>query len=277
MNYHEKARELYSFIEGSKRLVVITGAGCSTNSGISDYRDNNGLWKIAPPIEHQDFLRSVKARKRYWFRSQLGFPFFRDAKPNRAHLVLAMLEKKGLVEAVITQNVDRLHQKAGHQRVIDLHGRLDQVRCLDCGQIWPRTEIQDWLELKNDLTEIQNFELRPDGDASIEDPDFDLFQEPECSKCTGILQPDVVFFGGSVPKEISRETRLLIDSCDGVLVIGTSLMAFSSFRLIRRAHQRSLPIAGLNLGVTRADDLLNKKIIGDSARVLGALQRNFFS
>ena len=113
MSCDRQAEELFFFMEGVKRLLVITGAGCSTGSGISDYRDAKGSWKIAPPIEHQDFLRTEKARKRYWFRSQLGFPSFRNAKPNEAHVVLAGLEEKGLVEAVVTQNVDRLHQKAG--------------------------------------------------------------------------------------------------------------------------------------------------------------------
>ena len=275
MSCDRQAEELFFFMEGVKRLLVITGAGCSTGSGISDYRDAKGSWKIAPPIEHQDFLRSEKARKRYWLRSQLGFPSFRNAKPNQAHVVLAGLEEKGLVQAVVTQNVDRLHQKAGQQKVIDLHGRLDQVRCLDCGEISLRAKIQDWLELNNDLTQIQSFELRPDGDASIDDPDLSSFQEPNCVKCGGTLQPDVVFFGGSVPQVISQETQDLVDSSDGVLVIGTSLMAFSSFRLVRRAHQRGVPIASLNLGVTRADDLLDQKIVGDCVQVLGLLGRKF--
>jgi NAD-dependent SIR2 family protein deacetylase len=270
-----QAEELLLFMKGLNRLLVITGAGCSTGSGISDYRDDKGSWKIAAPIEHQDFLKSVKARKRYWFRSQLGFPSFRDAQPNQAHLVLARLEEQGVVDALITQNVDRLHQKAGQEKVVDLHGRLDRVRCLDCGQISSRAEIQDWLELNNDLTGIQTFELRPDGDASIDDPDLSSFQEPNCAKCAGTLQPDVVFFGGSVPEAISQETRDLVDSSDGVLVIGTSLMAFSSYRLVRRAHQKKLPIASLNLGVTRADDLLDQKFVGDCEEVLEALGRKF--
>ena len=257
-------------IESCRNLLVITGAGISTNSGISDYRDQQGSWKRPHPIQHSAFMQNPESRKRYWSRSQLGYPVFKAAEPNSAHADLARMEKKGKVSFLITQNVDRLHQKAGHQRVLDLHGRLDQVRCTDCGLLIPRDEIQDWLEKENAWLESIEFSAAPDGDADI-DVDIRDFKVPECISCRGILKPDVVFFGDSVSREVVdlgfNETTL----ADAVIVIGSSLMVFSSFRFIRHAYEQNKPIYCLNRGKTRADELFTAKAEVDVSHGLSAI------
>ena len=261
-------RDITSFVDSRKCLLVITGAGCSTGSGIGDYRDERGDWKKLPPIQYQDFLNFDISRKRYWSRSQVGYPSFRDATPNRAHLALSALEDNSRLSGLITQNVDRLHQKAGHRQVLDLHGRLDQARCLECGLVIPRDEVQVWLDLNNPwLTEL-DYERRPDGDAAIENVDLSSFVLPSCNYCEGLLKPDVVFFGGSVPKSIVDRSFALVGKSDGVLVVGTSLMAYSSYRLVRRAHQLGLPLASINQGLTRADELFDLQILGDCSKEL---------
>ena len=253
--------ELLAFIKDKNCLLAITGAGCSTDSGISDYRDSRGLWKKPPPIQYQDFLRSENARKRYWLRSQLGYPSFRDASPNKAHQSLVRLESFGIVHGLITQNVDRLHQKAGHREVIDLHGRLDEVVCLECNKVSSRNEVQVWLESENPFVNHLDFELRPDGDASVEVRDLSAFVVPKCSDCHGMIRPNVVFFGGSVPKQTAEDCQKLVDGCDGLLIVGTSLMAFSAYRLVRSAYQNGLQIASLNQGTTRADEMISCNIV----------------
>ena len=269
----KELQELLTFVNDRKRLLLITGAGCSTGSGIGDYRDDQGLWKISSPIQHQDFLRSETARKRYWMRSQLGYPSFRNARPNPAHYCLARLDSNANMVGLITQNVDRLHQKAGQRDVIDLHGRLDEVICLDCNAVTPRDQIQNWLESKNAFVNDFDFELRPDGDASLESDDFSFFKVPDCPKCGGFIKPNVVFFGGAVPKNITEECLNRVMSSDGVLIIGTSMMAFSGFRIVRVAHERGLPIASLNLGITRADEMVTLNIKADCVEVLNALDQ----
>ena len=198
-------------------------------------------------------------RQRYWARSQLGYPSFLRAKPNQAHLALARLEDQGKLCGLVTQNVDRLHQQAGHQEVVDLHGRLDQVICMDCARIVPRQDIQAWLEDKNPQLQEQSFQPAPDGDADIE-MDFSTVEVPLCKACGGILKPPVVFFGDSVERRIVDQISAKVERADGVLVVGSSLMVFSSFRFIRHAHANNVPVAALNQGVTRADDLFSFKV-----------------
>ena len=256
---NEDLERLQRFILARDNLLVITGAGISTGSGIGDYRDQAGQWKLPQPVTHQDFMSQLAWRQRYWARSQLGYPSFLRAKPNQAHLALARLEDQGKLCGLVTQNVDRLHQQAGHQEVVDLHGRLDQVICMDCARIVPRQDIQAWLEDKNPQLQEQSFQPAPDGDADIE-MDFSTVEVPLCKACGGILKPHVVFFGDSVERRIVDQISAKVERADGVLVVGSSLMVFSSFRFIRHAHANNVPVAALNQGVTRADDLFSFKV-----------------
>ena len=250
---------LQAFIQERQNLLVITGAGISTASGIGDYRDGAGQWKRQRPVSHQDFMAYFSWRQRYWGRSQLGYPSFLKAEPNCAHRALARLEQAGKVSGLVTQNVDRLHQRAGHRQVVDLHGRLDQVICMDCGEIESRNAIQVWLEAHNPQLQTQSFAPAPDGDADLE-IDFSQLAVPSCSKCSGILKPHVVFFGDSVDRGIVDSIISQVEAADGMLVVGSSLMVFSSFRFVRHAHANGVPIAALNRGVTRADDLFALKV-----------------
>ena len=256
---NEDLERLQRFILARDNLLVITGAGISTGSGIGDYRDQAGQWKRPQPVTHQDFMSQLAWRQRYWARSQLGYPSFLRAKPNQAHLALARLEDQGKLCGLVTQNVDRLHQQAGHQEVVDLHGRLDQVICMDCARIVPRRDIQAWLEDKNPQLQEQSFQPAPDGDADM-DMDFSTVEVPLCKACGGILKPHVVFFGDSVERRIVDQISAKVELADGVLVVGSSLMVFSSFRFIRHAHANKVPVAALNQGVTRADDLFTFKV-----------------
>lgn len=250
---------LQRFILTRNNMLVITGAGISTASGIGDYRNQAGQWKRPKPVTHQDFMGHLSWRQRYWARSQLGYPSFLQAAPNRAHRALARLECQGQLCGLVTQNVDRLHQQAGHQEVVDLHGRLDQVICMDCGVIVPRRDVQAWLEERNPHLQNQSFEPAPDGDADME-MDFSSVEVPHCSACGGILKPHVVFYGDSVERSIVNVINSKVEGADGVLVVGSSLMVFSSYRFIRHAHASGVPVAALNQGVTRADDMFTLKV-----------------
>ena len=192
---------LSHFIERHPRLFVLTGAGCSTDSGIPDYRDSAGEWKRRPPIRYQEFVGNEHARKRYWARSLAGFRRMRVARPNDAHHALATLERRGRIVQLVTQNVDGLHHAAGSENVIDLHGRIDTVRCLGCGQRTSRDELQRELERRNPSFAALDAVEAPDGDADLEGVAFETFDVPACHACGGLLKPDVVFFGENVPAE----------------------------------------------------------------------------
>lgn len=250
---------LSEFLRQRDRLLVITGAGISTDSGIGDYRDRAGQWKRPRPVSHQNFMASHEWRQRYWARSQLGYPAFLQAQPNSAHHALVRLQRAGKMTGLVTQNVDRLHQRAQHQGVIDLHGRLDQVICMSCAAISSRDHVQQWLEAHNTELASQAFALAPDGDADVE-MDFSQIHVPSCEACGGILKPHVVFFGDSVQRSLVAEIMAQVEASDGVLVVGSSLMVFSSFRFVRHAHQCGIPIAALNRGATRADELFALKV-----------------
>ncbi len=254
----------------AERIVVITGAGVSTASGIGDYRDDNGAWKRAQPVQHQDFMSSRRWRARYWIRSMAGYPEFLKAVPNKAHHALARLERQGKLLGLITQNVDRLHQQAGQRAAIDLHGRLDEVVCTQCGDVTDRGAWQQWLEVNNPDFVDRSFVSAPDGDADVEIRGDEAIAVPQCAVCAGIVKPNVVFYGDSVPKHRVTSAYAWIESADAVLVAGSSLMVFSSLRFVRRAHERGVPIVGINRGVTRADDLLTAKIEGDCGEILEA-------
>ena len=251
--------------------MALTGAGASTNSGIGDYRDSAGAWKRAAPVQHQDFMRSPAWRRRYWARSQRGYPEFRRARPNAAHTALARLEAGGNLRGVITQNVDGLHQQAGQRQVIDLHGRLAYVVCTACGDRLERDVLQDWLEMRNAAVADAAFAAAPDGDADLVAVDYDAVQVPDCERCGGILKPDLVFYGDSVPKARVQNAYAWVDEADALLIVGTSLMVFSAFRFVRRAHERGIPIVLLNDGHTRADELVTVKVPGDCGVSMTAL------
>lgn len=262
---------LRAFIDSHTRLFVLTGAGCSTGSGIPDYRDAKGHWKRTPPIDFQVFMGSPGLRARYWARASVGWRRFRDVQPNVAHLALATLEQLGKIERLVTQNVDGLHQAAGSQRVIDLHGRLDEVRCMRCDWRGPRDVWQGLLARLNPTWMTLEAEDAPDGDADLDGVNFSSFIVPDCQYCGGIIKPNVVFYGEVIPSERSEQVRLALAQADAVLVVGTSLMVHSGYRYVRRAFQEGLPIAAVNLGLTRGDDMLGLKVAAPCTEVFGAL------
>lgn len=262
---------IQEFLQQHRRLVVITGAGVSTASGIPDYRDANGKWKHAQPMEFKEFTGSELARQRYWARSAVGRARFKGARPNPAHSALARLEAIGKVETLITQNVDGLQQRAGSRNVIELHGSLDQVVCLECRQRSGRDRLQQLLMEDNPALESLTAPLLPDGDALFEGFDFSSIGIPACDNCGGRLKPDVVFYGENVPAQRVQDCFDAIDAADALLIVGSSLMVYSGFRFARYANENGLPIAAINQGVTRADDILTLKIGADCAEVLGSL------
>lgn len=195
----QRIEPLARFVERNPHLFVLTGAGCSTDSGIPDYRDAEGSWKRPQPVQFQDFMQKEAVRSRYWARSLIGWRRFAQAEPNAAHVALAQLEAAGYVHQLVTQNVDGLHQRAGSRRVIDLHGRLDTVECLACRHQAARAEFQRHLETLNPEFQALYAALAPDGDADLDGMDFSTFRVPACRACGGVLKPAVVFFGARVP------------------------------------------------------------------------------
>jgi NAD+-dependent protein deacetylase sirtuin 4 len=250
-----------------KRVCVLTGAGISTESGIPDYRGPTAPPRKRPPLQHKDFLEDPATRARYWARSMLGWPRFRDFSPNPAHHALA---KWTQVKGLITQNVDRLHQKAGHAEVIELHGALAEVRCLWCPSVLSRDELQHTLELQNAHALAWSYTLFADGDADLPDDVVRDFSVPSCG-CGGVLKPDVVFFGDSVPRPRVDDAFAKLDSAEVLLVVGSSLTVFSGYRFVLRAKERGVPVAVVNLGPTRADADANVKLEARAGEVLPAL------
>lgn len=264
------SERLSKFIAGHERLVVLTGAGISTASGIPDYRDDDGAWKHQKPMDYRDFVSSLGSRQRYWSRSYYGWQRFSEAQPNRAHLALARLEEMGRLQLTITQNVDGLHQRAGSRRVTELHGSLDGVVCLDCGAALPRASMQRELLRHNPELASVSGSLAPDGDAQLQGIDVAQLGVPDCDSCGGILKPAVVFFGESVPAARVQQCRDAIADCDALLVVGSSLMVYSGFRFVREAAQQGIPVVAVNRGVTRADGLLQEKLELDCETALAA-------
>lgn len=264
--------ELADFVAASRRLFVLTGAGCSTESGIPDYRDIDGEWKHRRPVQYRDFVESDPVRKRYWARSMVGWRRVGQALPNAAHRALADLERSGRVHWLVTQNVDGLHQRADSRRVIDLHGRIDRVICLHCRKVTPRAGLQARLVGDNpDWAELDAVSA-PDGDALLEGREFGSFRVPDCERCGGTLKPDVVLFGEGVPR--SRVTLAMerLQESDALLVVGSSLMVWSGYRFARLAAERGKPVAAINLGRTRADELLSVKLTASCGWTLHALR-----
>src|SRR5690606_33439584 len=262
------ADELHDWIARHRRIFVLTGAGCSTQSGIPDYRDRDGAWKRTPPITFQALTGSDAAYRRYWARSSAGWPRFLSARPNPAHHALAALEQRGKLQLLLTQNVDGLHQRAGNRRVIDLHGRLDDVVCLGCSARSPREAIQSGIESANPAWQPGMAGTAPDGHADIDDSLVDGFTPPYCVHCRGLLKPDVVFFGENVPRQRVADAQQALHASDAMLVAGSSLMVWSGFRFVPMAAAAGLPLAILNQGRTRADAIATLRIDADIATSL---------
>jgi NAD-dependent SIR2 family protein deacetylase len=262
---------LREFVERHSRLFILTGAGCSTESGIPDYRDADGGWKRTQPVQFRAFMDEPLTRQRYWARSLVGWRRFGRAKPNDAHRALAALERQGRVHLLVTQNVDGLHQAAGSEAVVDLHGRLDSVRCMDCERRSSREDLQHELLRRNPDWAHLDARDAPDGDAELHGLDFSSFDVPGCERCGGLLKPDVVFYGESVPRERVEQAMRAVREADAMLVIGSSLMVFSGYRFAREAAAMGKPIATVNLGRTRADDLLTLKVTQSCSTALAFL------
>jgi NAD-dependent SIR2 family protein deacetylase len=262
------ARELARFIARAGTVAVVTGAGVSTASGIPDYRDRNGDWKHARPVQYADFVSRPEVRQRYWARSFAGWRRIANALPNLAHEALAALEAAGRVDTLITQNVDGLHHRAGSRRVIDLHGRLQTVVCMGCGRCAGREEWQEQLAAANPSWHRDTDYFAPDGDARLKDEDVGNFVTPACASCGGFVKPDVVFFGENVPRDRVASAFDALDRAKGLLVVGSSLMVYSGYRFARRAAETGKPIAIVNRGRTRADGVATLKIDADCGDVL---------
>ena len=260
-----------------RRLVALAGAGCSTESGIPDYRGPEGTLRARTPIQYGEFVRRPEVRARYWARSAAGWPRMSRAAPNAAHRALAGMERGGVLVGVITQNVDGLHHAAGSQRVVELHGSLAAVRCLECGGAVSRRLLQDrLLELNPELRAVAApaegpVRPAPDGDAELP-PEASLgLRVPDCTGCGGMLKPDVVFFGENVPRQRVEDAWRLFGEAEVLLVVGSSLTVYSGRRFIYRADKEGVPIAVVNQGVTRADPMATVKVSGRLGEVLPRL------
>ena len=260
---------LADFLASARSVVVLSGAGVSTASGIPDYRDRDGQWKHAQPIQFGPFVSGEDTRRRYWARSYVGWQRFSAARPNAAHQALAKLEKAVDVDTLITQNVDGLHAVAGSRNIIDLHGVLSKVRCLGCDSTTLRADFQQRLQAENPNWHADVFRYNPDGDAELADGNYHDFVVPACLECGGIIKPDVVMFGESVPKDRVSKAMAAVERAGALLIIGSSLMVFSGFRFARLAAAAKIPIAIVNQGRTRADDIATLKVDDDCATVLG--------
>ncbi|MFD4419978.1 NAD-dependent protein deacetylase [Agromyces sp. NPDC058484] len=250
------------------RVAVLTGAGVSTDSGIPDYRGEGA--PVRTPMTFQAFLASETARKRYWAGSHLGWRNFAGAKPNSGHRALADLEARAVVSGVVTQNVDGLHRRAGSRHVVELHGGMDRVVCLTCGQHYARQAIADRLAALNPSVDLATaIRPRPDGDVDVDD--IEAMAVPGCTVCGGILKPDVVFFGEFVPTDTFHAAASLVRGADTLLVAGSSLVVNSGIRLIELARRRRMPIIVVNRGTTKGDSRAAVKIDAGASETLTAM------
>jgi NAD-dependent SIR2 family protein deacetylase len=267
------ADELAGFLGRYPTLLLLTGAGMSTASGIPAYRDRDGVRRGGAPVHGPDFRRDEAVRKRYWARSMAGWPALARAEPNAGQRAIAELEANGKLTAIVTQNVDGLHQRAGSVNLVELHGNIHCVVCVECGARFPRGAIQLLLEQANpDLAGLMALPA-PDGDARLEPERLENFRVPRCMHCAGMLKPDVVFFGDGVPPSCTAAAERELAQADALLVVGSSLMVYSGYRLCRLAAQSGKPIAAINLGMTRADHLLALKTEAPAEHVLPLLAR----
>jgi NAD-dependent SIR2 family protein deacetylase len=264
---------LRDFLENRSHILVLSGAGISTASGIPDYRDQAGVLRGKSPVQGPDFRRTPAVQKRYWARSMVGWPLLAQAQPNAAHHAIAALQANGRLAGVITQNVDGLHQRAGSVDVVELHGNIHAVKCLACAAYFPRELIQSWLEDRNPAFAAAGVSAlpAPDGDAHVEAERLADFDIPPCPRCGGMLTPDVVFFGDGVPTARTAAAEEKLQQADALLVVGSSLMVYSGYRLCKLAAASGTPIAAINRGKTRADDLLSFKTEEPAEQVLPLL------
>lgn len=238
-------------------VVVLSGAGLSTESGIPDYRGETGRRRRAEPMTYQEFTGSAAARRRYWARSHLGWRHIAAARPNAGHRAVAELQGRGLVAGIITQNVDGLQQAAGAEGVVELHGALDRVLCLSCGERTPRGRLDARLRAANpgwDARAAADAQVNPDGDAVLGDGEIEAFRVVDCERCGGPLKPDVIFFGENVPPDRVRDCYALTERAGALLVLGSSLTVLSGYRFVRHAARHGIPVAIVNRGATRGDE-----------------------
>jgi NAD+-dependent protein deacetylase sirtuin 4 len=256
-----------------KRVVALTGAGLSTESGIPDYRSPETLARgpVRRPIHGPEFVRSGALRKRYWARSALGWERMRLAAPNAGHRAIATLEHRGVISHVVTQNVDRLHHKAGSRRVTELHGALAEVVCLSCGALEDRDVLQARLLALNPGWDSLAGSVAPDGDVDLPADVVDPFVVPPCARCGGTLKPRVVFFGENVARPVVDEAFAAVDAAEALLVVGSSLAVFSGYRFLRRAVERGIPVAIVNRGPVRGEEHAAVKVDASAGATLHAL------
>ena len=260
---------LASWLERHAPVAVLTGAGMSTESGIPDYRGPTGAARPATPMTVQVFTGSEAAQQRYWSRSHLGWRTIARAEPNAGHRAVAALERLGLLAGTITQNVDGLHQAGGLREVVELHGNLDRVLCLRCGELTSRESLDVRLREANPHGERRGVRIQPDGDVALEDTRG--FHVVACQVCAGALKPDVVFFGETVPVDRVAACFAMVERAGGLLVLGSSLTVMSGYRFVLRAAKLGLPVAIVNQGPTRGDDRADLKIEAPLGHVLSAV------
>ena len=263
--------ELVALLAG-RRVAVLTGAGISTDSGFPDYRGPDS--PPSNPMTIRQFTSDPVFRQRYWARNHVGWRHMDETRPNAGHRAVAALEHHGVVNGVITQNVDLLHTKAGSRTVIDLHGTYAQVICLSCGESMSRAELAEQLDALNpgfteQVEAVGGSAVAPDADAVI--ADTTSFRYLDCSSCGGMLKPDIVYFGESVPKDIVQQAFSLVEGADALLVAGSSLTVFSGYRFVRHAAALDMPVAIVNHGPTRGDDLASIKVDGRCSELLTLL------
>ncbi|MFP4567084.1 MAG: NAD-dependent protein deacetylase [Spirochaetaceae bacterium] len=251
-----------------RRVTVLSGAGLSTESGIPDYRGPSGSLTTRRPIQYREFTGSAEARRRYWARNTIGRPRMNDIAPNAGHYAVARLQAAGAVRSVITQNVDGLHQAAGATDVIELHGSLAQVVCLDCGRTEHRDTLQERLLAANPLWLSLTAEIAPDGDAELPRELTRSFSVPACRRCGGVLKPDLVFFGENVPRPRVEAAASAVDAAELLWVIGSSLTVWSGFRFVKQAAEAGTPVVITNMGETRGDPLATLRIDAPLGRLL---------
>ena len=269
-------QRLAQIMQGRK-TVVLTGAGCSTESGIPDYRGPQTRHKKRNPIQYNAFISDPEARKRYWGRSVIGWTRVENAQPNLAHEALSQLEAAGVINGIITQNVDRLHHKAGSQRIVELHGTLSEVCCLQCQNIEQRKTFQYRLASLNPTWEGKPSDFAPDGDAEIDPSQTRHFRVPACALCNGVLKPNVVFFGENVPAPRVDAAWQMLDEADALLVVGSSLTVYSGYRFVLKAHKQNKPIAIVNIGESRGDKHANLNIQEKASTCLSVLSNTLLN
>jgi NAD-dependent SIR2 family protein deacetylase len=254
-------------------VVVLSGAGLSTESGIPDYRGPSGAARQGTPMTYQTFIGDPLARRRYWARSHFGWRTIAGAAPNAGHRAVAELERRGLLAGIVTQNVDGLHQAGGARSVVELHGNLARVVCLGCGDLSPRDQLADRLRLANPHFAAQVTAVNPDGDVDLGDGQLSGFQTVDCLGCGGMLKPDVVFFGEMVPRDRVQGSFALVERSRLLLVLGSSLTVMSGRRFVLRAVKCGIPVAIINQGPTRGDDYATLALDAPLGTVLPELVR----